>query len=61
LDLVEVEVEVEEAASSPLAQKAKQGLVPEFRKRFGALPRSAPHPQTRSRALSPATATGLAC
>ena len=32
-----VEVEVEEAASPRLHRKAKQGLEPEFRKRFGAL------------------------
>ena len=50
LVLVEVEVEVEVEASSPLAQKAKQGLEPEFRKRFGALPRSVP---TRARGPGP--------
>ena len=58
---VEVEVEVEEAASPRLHRRAKQGLEPEFRKRFGALPQSVPHLRKRSRASSPATATGLAC
>ena len=38
---VEVEVEVEEATMTARTKKAKQGLEPGFRKRFGALPRRA--------------------
>ena len=49
------------AAPNPIHKKAKQGLVPEFRKRFGALPQSVPRLRKRSRASSPTTATGLAC
>ena len=38
------EVEVDEAASPPLSHKAKLGLEPRFRNRFGALPELGPLP-----------------
>ena len=47
-------------APNPAHKKAKQGLEPKFRNRFGALTQRESNLQKRSRALSPMTATGLA-
>jgi hypothetical protein len=56
---VEVEVEVEEATMTARTKKAKQGLEPEFRKRFGVLPNLGPHslPSSLSRRSAQLKAT----